>query len=77
MKNIGGIPEIVEDNKTGLLFEPGNVEQLKECILKYWNNPELVVAHGKKAYQKAITKYSEDKYCRELIEIYEKAITRI
>lgn len=75
--NIGGIPEIVEDNKTGLLFEPGNVEQLKECILKYWNNPELVVAHGKKAYQKAITKYSEDKYCRELIEIYEKAITRI
>ena len=36
--NIGGIPEQVEHNKTGLLFEPTNVEQLKECILKYWNN---------------------------------------
>lgn len=64
--NIGGIPEQVEHNKTGLLFEPGNVEQLKECILKYWNNPQLVIEHGKNGYQKAITQYTEDRYYKEL-----------
>ncbi len=72
--NIGGIPEIVEDNVNGLLFEPGNVEQLKECILKYWNNPKLVLEHGKNGYQKAITKYTEDVYYQKLLKLYEKTI---
>lgn len=72
--NIGGIPEIVEDNINGLLFEPGNVEQLKDCILKYWNNPNLVVEHGQNAYQKAITQYTEERYYTELINIYNEVI---
>ena len=72
--NIGGIPEIVENNINGLLFEPGNVEQLKKCILKYWNNPELVVEHGKNAYQKAINKYSSDIYYQNLIKLYEEVL---
>lgn len=72
--NIGGIPEIVEHDITGQLFEPGNVEQLKECILKYWNNPDLVVEHGKNGYQKAITQYTEEIYYKELMKVYEEAI---
>ncbi len=72
--NIGGIPEIVEHNVSGLLFEPGNVEQLKECILKYRNNPQLVVEHGKNGYQKAVTQYTEDRYYKELMKVYEDVI---
>ena len=72
--NIGGIPEQVEDNKTGLLFEPANVEQLKECILKYWNNPNLVIEHGKNAYEKAKTQYAEERYYRELKNIYNEVL---
>lgn len=72
--NIGGIPEQVEHNKTGLLFEPANVEQLKECILKYWNKPKLVIEHGKNAYQKAITQYTEERYYKELIKLYKEII---
>ncbi len=72
--NIGGIPEIVEHNVSGLLFEPGNVEQLKECILKYRNNPQLVVEHGKNGYQKAITQYTEDRYYKALMKVYEDVI---
>ena len=72
--NIGGIPEIVEHNVNGLLFEPANVEQLKEHILTYWNNSELVVKHGKNGYQKAITKYSEENYYKQLLSVYEELI---
>ena len=72
--NIGGIPEQVEHYKTGLLFEPANVEQLKECILKYWNNPNLVIEHGKNAYEKAMNSYSNKRYINELVLIYQKAI---
>ena len=72
--NIGGLSDFVENNKNGLLFEPANVEQLKECILKYWNNPELVIEHGKNAYHKAITQYTEENYYKKLIKLYEEVI---
>lgn len=72
--NIGGIPEQIEHNKTGLLFEPTNAEQLKKYILNYWNNNDLVVEHGKNAYQKAITQYTEERYYKELVSIYQKTI---
>lgn len=38
--DIGGIPELIADHKTGLLFESGNKEQLIEIIRDLWNNPE-------------------------------------
>lgn len=72
--NIGGIPEIIEHNINGLLFEPANVEQLRESILTYWNNPELVFEHGKNAYQKVITQYTEERYYKELINVYNEVI---
>ena len=73
--NIGGIPEIVENNINGLLFEPGNVDQLRECILRYWNNPQLVIEHGKNAYHKAITNYTADVYYEKLIQLYKNILT--
>lgn len=72
--NIGGIPEIIENNKTGLLFEPANVEQLKECILKYWNKPELAIEHGKNGYKKALASYTEETYYKKLMNLYEETI---
>ena len=72
--NIGGIPEIVEHNKTGLLFEPTNIEQLKKSILMYWNNPDLVIEHGRNAYQKATNLYTEDRYFNELKKIYKEVL---
>lgn len=32
---IGGIPELVIDGETGLLFEPGNVLSLREAVLRF------------------------------------------
>ena len=40
--NIGGIPELIEVGKTGLLFESGNAADLKEKVEKLWNNPRLL-----------------------------------
>lgn len=72
--NVGGIPEIVENNVNGLLFEPTNIEQLKVCILTYWNNSELAIEHGKNGYKKAITQYTEERYYDELMKVYEETI---
>jgi len=38
---VAGIPELVTDGKSGLLFSPSNWEQLSECILQLSNDREL------------------------------------
>lgn len=34
---IGGIPELIENGKTGLVASPGKVDDLRDCIEKGWN----------------------------------------
>jgi glycosyltransferase involved in cell wall biosynthesis len=48
---IGGIPEMVINNYTGLLFEPGNTDQLSNAIKLLYANEELVMQMGKNAQQ--------------------------
>ncbi|MDD5091438.1 MAG: glycosyltransferase, partial [Candidatus Wallbacteria bacterium] len=38
--NVGGIPEIIENGKNGLLFPAGDVKALAECILRLVEHPE-------------------------------------
>jgi glycosyltransferase involved in cell wall biosynthesis len=71
---IGAMPEIVEDGVTGLLFEPGNVEDLTAKIDYLWNNPQKCVPMGKAGRIKAMDQYSEEKVYLKLVEVYERAI---
>ena len=48
---IGGIPELVLDGVTGLLFEPGNVIDLKNKLQQLWDDPEQAVHFGRQARQ--------------------------
>lgn len=44
--NIGGIPELIQDGKTGELFESANADELKDKIVKLWNNRELTDSYS-------------------------------
>ncbi|MEO8887346.1 MAG: glycosyltransferase family 4 protein [Mucilaginibacter sp.] len=48
---IGGIPEMVINNKTGFLFEPGNAIQLAGLIKLLINNPGMTEQMGLEAKQ--------------------------
>jgi glycosyltransferase involved in cell wall biosynthesis len=72
--NIGGIPEVVEDGVTGLLFEPGNTENLARNIRYLWERPDLCQKMGEKAQKKAMQKYCSEKYYKSLMDVYKKAI---
>lgn len=47
--NIGAIPEMVIDGRTGLLFEPGNSTQLAAKINELYHDPERQAQMGKQA----------------------------
>ena len=71
---IGGLPEIVDEGETGLLFEPGNAEDLAEKVHYLWNRKELCRQMGQAGREKVLREYSADKYYERLMKVYKKAI---
>lgn len=71
---IGGLSEQIEDEKTGLLFETGNVEELKEKMLFLWRNKNLRKKMAREARRKVEREFSLEKHCKELLQIYKKLL---
>ena len=71
---IGGLPEIVDDGVTGLLFEPGDPEGLAEKIRYLWGREDVGARMGEAGKRKASREYSPDAYCRRILSAFESAI---
>lgn len=66
----GGVPEIIEHNKTGMLYEPGNAEDLAQCLEKMIKDPERtreLAAAGKKYADET---FSEQRHYAKLLQIF-------
>ncbi len=73
--NLGGIPELVKDGKTGFLFEPSNAKDLSEKINLLFENSEKIISMGKSAQEEIEKKYNPEIHYQKLMEIYEKFIS--
>ena len=60
--NSGGVPEIIQDGDTGLLFSPGNSDELALCLKKLLDNPELHEKIAKQGKAFADENFSEEKH---------------
>jgi glycosyltransferase involved in cell wall biosynthesis len=69
----GAMAEIVEDGRTGLLFEPGNPEDMAARVAWAWAHPEEMRRMGKAARQEFEEKYTAEKNYQMLMQIYERA----
>lgn len=69
---IGGNPELVTENETGLLFEPGNQKELKQAIEKLFYNPSLVDKMSNNAYKNSTNDI--EVYASKLIEVYNNSL---
>lgn len=68
---IGGIPEQIEDDRTGFLFEAGNVEELARKMDLLAGDQQLRIAMGQAGRKKLEVEYSLSGHCRQLVSIYE------
>lgn len=73
---IGGLPELVDDEKTGLLFEPGNAGELAEKMRRLWDDPQACREMGAAGRAKAECQYAPEVYFQRLKGIYDQAIER-
>lgn len=69
--NIGGNPELIENNQEGLLVEPNNEEQIKEAVLKILQDFDFRKKITENAYQK-VQKFSFENTLNEVEKILEK-----
>ena len=58
--NSGGVPEIIQDGFTGLLFSPGNSKELAACLQKLMDNSELHKQIAQQGKVFADTNFSEE-----------------
>lgn len=71
---LGAMAELVEDGRTGLLFEPGNAGELAEKMRWMVEHEDQCVEMGKNARAVFEAKYTAEKNYPILMGIYERAM---
>lgn len=67
---VGGIPEVLINNETGITVEPGDYKSISEAILKILKNYEWACDMTRKGREILIEKYSEDVMIGKLEDLY-------
>lgn len=75
--NIGGIPELVEEGRTGLLCEPDDVDSLSQAILRgtaLIQDRDAYAAMQANCRSYVLEHCSQDKYMKDLTALYRELI---
>lgn len=72
--NVGGIPDMVDDGRTGLLVPPQKVEPLVDAIASLLNDPVKMERIGRAAREEAVKRFSSDEAVRKCYAAYEQVI---
>jgi glycosyltransferase involved in cell wall biosynthesis len=68
--NIGGLPEVVEDWKTGILVPPGDVNALCNAIKYLVKNPEARLKMGENGRARVLEKFTIEQNVRKTEDVF-------
>ena len=71
---VGGIPETIMHNKTGLLVSSGDVEGYTNAILQIIEKPERIEGMGKQARELFLKEYHEDVVLEQYRSLYKQCL---
>ena len=69
--NVGGIPEIIKNKKTGLLIKPKDPEEIKYNIEEYLKRLEKYDSFGEKLQEEILVEFTKEKMLKNIIDLYE------
>jgi glycosyltransferase involved in cell wall biosynthesis len=72
---VGGVPEAIKDGESGLLIDPGNVEQLAESIVRLLLDEELAREMGENGKIYVKSRFDIKKNVTQITNIYEDLIS--
>jgi glycosyltransferase involved in cell wall biosynthesis len=67
---VGGIPELIEHGRNGILVQPGRAEELARALVDLLLRPSFARALGRKARVDVVARYSFDRMVREFESLY-------
>jgi glycosyltransferase involved in cell wall biosynthesis len=73
----GGIPELVEDGRTGLLVPPGEPTALAEAMAALAGDPARAVELGRAARRRVAARHHPGGHADALLDCYRRAIARM
>jgi N-acetyl-alpha-D-glucosaminyl L-malate synthase BshA len=68
---VGGVLEIVDEGKNGLLVPPKHPEELAQAILRLYRDPKLRSRLGESARKTILERYTAEKVVNQYIETFE------
>ena len=71
---VGGVIDIIEDGKTGLLVPPADPQAMADAITRMIMEKEHAVEMVEEAYKKVKAKYSLDLMVKNTLEVYNEAL---
>jgi len=71
---MGGIPELVVDGETGVLFEPKDDAELADRMTSLWNDPARASAMGRAARERAEREFAPARHYEAIKRIYERVM---
>jgi spore coat protein SA len=73
--NVGGTPEIITQEKNGILIEPGDPKEIESTLNRLINDPDLrsrIGLEGRKTIEKH---YNEARICDKTLSIYHRVLS--
>lgn len=67
---IGALPEIVKDGENGILFGPGDVEELRSKLTRLYEDQELAGALGDRARATVLERFTWEACARRCLKAY-------
>jgi len=71
--NIGGIPEIIQDEINGLLFEPNNHHQLADLLISIWSDSQKADRIAENGRETIMEKFTFEKIAEKYLKIYNQS----
>ncbi|MEW5822010.1 MAG: glycosyltransferase family 4 protein [Cyanobacteriota bacterium] len=68
--NIGGIPEVIDNNVNGFLFDPDDLISLANYIKELYHNTDKAIEMGKNGRNKVKQFYNQELYLSKLLHTY-------
>ncbi|MEM1012759.1 MAG: glycosyltransferase family 4 protein [Planctomycetota bacterium] len=72
--DLGGLPEVVRNDESGLIYRAGDVDDLAAAMTNLWEDDALAARLGQGAWQRAAREFRPDVFYRRLCGAYTKAI---
>lgn len=70
--DVGGNPELVVHNHTGILFSKGDEQKLAEAIIEIVNNRERAREMGQNGRKRAFTRFHPSSFASKMMNVYQQ-----